>query len=63
MFITYIETRLRSWTKTTALCQRAEAPTNIWMTAGPEGGWRGDGVGSQSLSSNTWKQKCLKNVQ
>lgn len=33
------------------------------MTAGPEGGWRGGGVGSQSLSSKTWKQKCLKNVQ
>lgn len=34
------------------------------MTAGPEGGGAGVGwVGSQSPSSKTWKQKCLKNVQ
>ena len=65
IFTIYIKTQLRSWTKTTALCQRAEAPMNIWMTARPEGWWNGGGVGwgVKSQSSKTWKQKCLKTVQ
>ena len=45
IFIIHIETQLRSWTKTTTLCQRAEAPTSIRMTAGPEGWWNRAGVG------------------
>lgn len=57
IFIIHIETQLRSWTKTTTLCQRAEAPTSIRMTAGPEGWWNRAGVG--------WgvKSQSSKNVE